>query len=93
MRKPEQVRQSVMAKLKKNGKGIVLLHDFQKATAEAAPELLRQLKAGGYKVVHMVPKQPVTTVAKYDDMVRAQDKFSNANNTRPQSSVVKTISE
>jgi hypothetical protein len=26
-------------------------------------------------------------------MVRAQDKFSNANNTRPQSSVVKTISE
>jgi hypothetical protein len=26
-------------------------------------------------------------------MVRAQDKFSNANNTRPESSVVKTISE
>src|SRR6478609_10485599 len=34
MRKPEQVRQSVMAKLKKHGKGIVLLHDFQHATAE-----------------------------------------------------------
>ena len=32
MRKPEQVRQSVMAKLKKHGKGIVLLHDFQHAT-------------------------------------------------------------
>jgi hypothetical protein len=55
--------------------------------------LLRQLKAAGYKIVHMVPKQPVTTLSKYDDMVRAQDKFSNANNTRPQTSVVKTISE
>ena len=91
--KPEDVVKSAMTKLAKNGKGIVLMHDFQHGTAEALPELLRQLKAGGYKIVHMVPKQPVTTVAKYDDMVRAQDKFSNANNTRPQTSVVKTISE
>ena len=29
MRKPEQVRQSVMAQLKKHGKGIVLMHDFR----------------------------------------------------------------
>jgi peptidoglycan/xylan/chitin deacetylase (PgdA/CDA1 family) len=91
--KPEDVVKSAMTKLAKNGKGIVLMHDFQHGTAEALPELLRQLKAGGYKIVHMVAKQPVTTVAKYDDMVRAQDKFSNANNTRPQSSVVKTINE
>jgi hypothetical protein len=40
-----------------------------------------------------VPKQPVTTLAKYDDMVKAQDKYSNANNTRPENSVVKTISQ
>jgi peptidoglycan/xylan/chitin deacetylase (PgdA/CDA1 family) len=93
LRKPEDVVKSAMTKLAKNGKGILLMHDFQHATAEAMPELLRQLKAGGYKIVHMVPKQPVTTVSKYDDMVRAQDKFSNANNTRPQTSVVKTISE
>jgi peptidoglycan/xylan/chitin deacetylase (PgdA/CDA1 family) len=93
LRKPEDVVKSAMTKLAKNGKGILLMHDFQHATAEAMPELLRQLKAGGYKIVHMVPKQPVTTVSKYDDMVRAQDKFSNANNTRPQSSVVKTINE
>jgi peptidoglycan/xylan/chitin deacetylase (PgdA/CDA1 family) len=93
MRKPEDVVKSAMTKLAKSGKGILLMHDFQHATAEAIPELLRQLKAGGYKIVHMVPKQPVTTLSKYDDMVRAQDKFSNANNTRPQSSVVKTINE
>jgi peptidoglycan/xylan/chitin deacetylase (PgdA/CDA1 family) len=93
MHKPEQVVQSVMTKLAKNGKGILLMHDFRPATAEAMPELLRQLKAGGYKIVHMVPKFAVTTIPKYDDMVRAQDKFSNANNTRPESSVVKTINE
>jgi peptidoglycan/xylan/chitin deacetylase (PgdA/CDA1 family) len=56
IRKPEQVRQSVLAKLKKHGKGIVLLHDFQHATAEAAMDLLNDLKAGGYKVVFMKPK-------------------------------------
>jgi len=93
IRKPEDVVKSAMTKLAKNGKGMLLMHDFQHATAEALPELLRQLKAAGYKVVHMVPKQPVTTLSKYDDMVRAQDKFSSSNNTRPESSVVKTISE
>ena len=92
MHKPEQVIKSVMTKLEKHGKGIILMHDFQRATAEAMPELLRQLKAGGYKVVHVVPHQPVTTVAKYDEMVTQQDKLST-NNTRPESSVVHTIGE
>ncbi|MGB6799906.1 MAG: polysaccharide deacetylase family protein [Xanthobacteraceae bacterium] len=91
--KPDDVIKSVLTKLAKNGKGIVLMHDFQKATAEAMPQLLAQLKANGYKLVHMVPNAPVTTIAKYDDMVKAQDKFSSTNNTRPASSVVKTISE
>ncbi len=91
MRRPEQVIKSVMGRLQKRGKGIVLMHDFQHATAEALPELLRQLKAGGFKIVHMVPKAPVATVAKYDEMVRTQDKLS-VNNTRPESAVVRTIS-
>jgi len=93
LRKPDDVIKSAMTKLAKNGKGIVLMHDFQHNTAEALPELLRQLKAGGYKIVHMVPKDSITTLPKYDDMVRAQDKYSTSNNTRPESSVVKTISE
>jgi peptidoglycan/xylan/chitin deacetylase (PgdA/CDA1 family) len=93
LRKPDDVIKSAMTKLAKNGKGILLMHDFQHNTAEALPELLRQLKAGGYKIVHMVPKDSITTLPKYDDMVRAQDKYSASNNTRPQSSVVKTINE
>ncbi len=91
IRRPEQVIKSVMTKLEKRGKGIVLMHDFQHATAEAMPELLRQLKAAGFKVVHMVPKAPVTTIAKYDEMLRTQDKLS-VNNTRPENAVVRTIS-
>ena len=92
MHKPQQVIESVMSKLAKHGKGIILMHDFQRATAEAMPELLRQLKAAGYKVVHVVPHQPGTTLAKYDEMVMAQDKLSS-NNTRPAGSVVHTIGE
>jgi peptidoglycan/xylan/chitin deacetylase (PgdA/CDA1 family) len=91
MRRPEQVIKSVMTKLEKRGKGIVLMHDFQHSTAVALPALLLQLKAKGFKVVHLVPKAPVTTLAKYDDMLRQQDKM-DATNTRPQNSVVKTIS-
>jgi peptidoglycan/xylan/chitin deacetylase (PgdA/CDA1 family) len=91
LHRPEQVIQSVMTKLKKAGKGIVLMHDFQRQTAEALPELLRQLKANGYVIVHMVPRAPVEPLAKYDEMVRQQDKLS-VNNTRPENSVVRTIS-
>ena len=90
--KPEQVIKSVISKLEKRGKGIILMHDFQRATAEAMPELLRQLKAGGYKVVHLVPHQMLTTLPKYDDMVMQKDKLSS-NNTRPENSVVHTIGQ
>ncbi|HKM88800.1 MAG TPA: polysaccharide deacetylase family protein [Xanthobacteraceae bacterium] len=90
--KPEQVIKSVMSKLEKRGKGIVLMHDFQRATAEAMPELLRQLKAGGYKIVHLVPRQMLTTLPKYDEMVMQKDKLSS-NNTRPENSVVHTIGQ
>lgn len=90
IRKPEKMIESVMSKLKKRGKGIVLMHDFQHVTAEALPELLRQLKAAGFKIVHMVPHQPVTTLAKYDEMVSQHDKLS-VTNTRPETSVVRTI--
>ena len=92
MHKPEEVINSVMSQLEKHGKGIILMHDFHRNTAEALPELLRQLKAGGYKVVHMVPKGELATLPKYDAMVRQQDKLSS-NNTRPESNVVRTIGE
>jgi peptidoglycan/xylan/chitin deacetylase (PgdA/CDA1 family) len=93
MRKPEQVRQSVMDKLKKHGKGIVLMHDFQHATAEAAMDLLNDLKAGGYKIVFMQPKFAVTTIASYDEQILKLTKGPGGGDARPTSSVVRTISE
>jgi peptidoglycan/xylan/chitin deacetylase (PgdA/CDA1 family) len=92
MRKPEQVRQSVMAKLKKSGKGIVLLHDFQHATAEGSMDLLNDLKAGGYRIVFMKPKLPVTTVAQYDEMI-LKLVGGGGGEARPTSSVIRTINE
>jgi peptidoglycan/xylan/chitin deacetylase (PgdA/CDA1 family) len=67
MHKPEPVVDSVMSQLERRGKGIVLMHDIHPNTADALPELLRQLKVAGFKVVHMVPKEQLTTIAKYDE--------------------------
>ena len=90
MRKPEQVVRSVMSKLAKHGKGIILMHDFQRATAEALPELLNQLKVNGYKVVHMVPKTPLQTLADYDEQIAKENKLPTVS-TRPTSAVVRSI--
>src|SRR5215213_6326781 len=69
MRKADQVVNAVMTKLKKFGKGIVLMHDFQPHTAQAVPELLKELKANGYKIVHLKAKDQLKTLAAYDDAV------------------------
>ena len=92
MRKPEQVIRSVMSKLAKHGQGILLMHDFQRATAEALPELLNQLKANGYKIVHMVPKASLQTVADYDEIIAKEYKLA-AVRTPPPSGVVRSIPE
>jgi peptidoglycan/xylan/chitin deacetylase (PgdA/CDA1 family) len=90
--KPQTVIDSVMKKVDKLGKGIILMHDFQKHTAEALPELMHRLKAGGYKVVAMRAKAPVQTIARYDDEILKDAKLPTVS-SRPVSSVVQTISE
>jgi peptidoglycan/xylan/chitin deacetylase (PgdA/CDA1 family) len=90
MRKPEQVVKSVMAKLDKLGKGIVLMHDFQQSTAHATPELLKRLKDGGYKVVQVVGKTPIEPKKEYIDVV-LKEMGGGLDESRPMSSVIKTI--
>ena len=89
---PEQIITTVMTKLDKQGKGIILMHDFQKHTAEAMPELLRRLKAGGYKVVFMKPKAPMQTLAEYDEALIKDLKLPVAG-TRPVNTIVQTVSQ
>jgi peptidoglycan/xylan/chitin deacetylase (PgdA/CDA1 family) len=92
IRKPEQVVTSVMTKLKKLGKGIVLLHDFQHSTSLALPELLAQLKGDGYKIVQVKAKDPVTTLPEYDEAITKEFRGSTVS-AQPTASVVRTISE
>ena len=54
------------------GKGILLLHDIHPATAAALPVLLHELKARGYRIVHVVPasaQQPKTETSPEDWLV------------------------
>ena len=90
MRRPAQVVHSVMTKLKKHGKGIMLMHDFQHATSLAVPEILAQLKANGFKIVHMVPRYAATSLPQYDKELIKDQKIPTVSQ-RPTSSVVRTI--
>jgi peptidoglycan/xylan/chitin deacetylase (PgdA/CDA1 family) len=90
MRKPDQVVNSIMTRLKKHGKGVVLMHDFQQATSQAVPEILAQLKANGYKVVHMKPRFAVKSLPKYDEELQKDQKLPTVSQ-RPTSSVVRTV--
>ena len=89
---PDQVIQTVMTKLDKQGKGIILMHDLQKHTAQALPTILRRLKAGGYKVVEMKAKAPLETLPEYDALL-VKDLKVPAVAARPLSSVVQTVSQ
>ena len=84
MRKPEQVVKSVMAKLEKHGKGIVLMHDFQKATSRGGSRVARQLKAGGYKIVHMRPTTAVESLPQYDEeLIKDAEAADRQHSARP----------
>jgi peptidoglycan/xylan/chitin deacetylase (PgdA/CDA1 family) len=87
-----QIVTTVMTKLDKQGKGIILMHDLQKHTAEALPTLLRRLKAGGYKVVQMKAKASLETLAEYDAGL-IKDMKLPAVASRPVASVVQTVTE
>src|SRR3954464_10195022 len=87
-----QIINTVMTKIDKQGKGIILMHDFQKHTAEALPSLLQRLKAGGYKVVQMKAKAPLQTLPEYDEAFIKDMKLPIAS-ARSVSSVVQTVSK
>ncbi len=89
--RPAQLIKAVMHKLEKRGKGIVLMHDFQRGTAEALPELLKQMKEKGFKIVQVVGKTPLQPEKQYVAEV-AKEIGGGIEDARPMSSVIKTIS-
>jgi peptidoglycan-N-acetylglucosamine deacetylase len=89
MRRPEQVRKSVMDGLKRDGKGIILMHDFRHATADAITQILDDLKAGGYRVVQMRARDQLASLPEYDAIVMKGIKTKPG--ARPVEAVVRTI--
>ena len=69
---PGAIVQRAMRQLNAKGRGIVLMHDIHPATVMALPLLLKELKANGYRVVHVeaagerpksLPELPAPAVA------------------------------
>jgi peptidoglycan/xylan/chitin deacetylase (PgdA/CDA1 family) len=61
---PGQELELLMHRLERAKKGILLLHDTKRQTAEMLPNLLRELKRHDYHVVHIVPGPgPLQTAA------------------------------
>lgn len=52
---PGQVYSRALQRIEANHKGILLLHDIQTKTVDALPNLLRELKHRGYRIVQVVP--------------------------------------
>ncbi len=53
-----EVASLAISRLEAKKKGVLLLHDIQARTVGAMPTILRELKARGYRVVHVVPSGP-----------------------------------
>ncbi len=53
-----RVYELAMQRLERKGKGILLLHDIQPRAVIALPRILREMKARGYRIVHVVPATP-----------------------------------
>jgi peptidoglycan/xylan/chitin deacetylase (PgdA/CDA1 family) len=54
-----RVYELALKRLEAKGRGILLLHDIQARTVAALPRILKELKARGYRVVHVVPATPL----------------------------------
>ncbi len=52
---PARELRLVLARLNATRGGIVLFHDTKEQTTRMLPSFLRELKRGGYRVVHIVP--------------------------------------
>jgi peptidoglycan-N-acetylglucosamine deacetylase len=78
--------------------GIMLFHDIKAATARALPTILTQLKARGYKVVHLKSKHPFVPTDKYTQQFANLDSKTSALATmvpffgvRPQQAAMDTL--
>src|SRR5437016_703076 len=68
-----EVVRRALKRIEAKGRGILLLHDIQPATAAGLSDLLKELKVRGYRIVHVVqagPNRPKTASAPEQWIVR-----------------------
>ena len=53
-----EIARRAVSRLEARGRGVLLLHDIHEKTALAFPVILKELKARGFKIVHVVPATP-----------------------------------
>jgi peptidoglycan/xylan/chitin deacetylase (PgdA/CDA1 family) len=71
-RDAETVYERVIHDLAAKRKGIILFHDIHASTARALPRILAELKARGFRVVHLAAKTGVETMVEYDAMAEQE---------------------
>jgi peptidoglycan/xylan/chitin deacetylase (PgdA/CDA1 family) len=54
----KEIVKRALRRIEAKGRGILLLHDIHPTTVQALPVLLHELKARGYRIVHVVPSAP-----------------------------------
>jgi peptidoglycan/xylan/chitin deacetylase (PgdA/CDA1 family) len=74
----KEITKRALQRIEARGRGILLLHDIQPATALALPTILAELKARGYKIVQVVPATPDRPAS-----VAENDTWVQAHHTRP----------
>ncbi len=87
-RDPGAVHRAIVSQLMDKRKGILLFHDIQPSTAAALPGLLADLKARGFRVVHLVPKSQTQTLADFDNMADRELKRRGQGNPLANRSIV-----
>ena len=71
-RNPSVMRKNVLSQLAKKGRGVILFHDIQPSTAGGIRALLGELKAKGYRIVHIVSKNHIATLPEFDAMANRE---------------------
>lgn len=67
---PERLIERTLQQLDAEKGGIMLFHDIKPQTARALPTILAEIKARGYRVVHLRAKAPFVPDAAYADAVQ-----------------------
>lgn len=80
---PKTIHNRIMKRLRRDGKGIILMHDIHRRTAKMLPMLLATLKREGYKVVHIVPGGSATPSTKPDPLPAIDETIVVASASRP----------